>query len=373
MKNTHTRGKESNQKTEKIHKRAWEDLRKGDIKRTLRQNVKDLYYFYLDKETRARLADMGRVKRWIIMQIWILKSLFLKLTPVRRILILISLWSYVLFSGSYRIGNLQINVNMRLLSFVILLFILALELRDKLLARDELAAGRAVQFALMPDRSPKVPGWDIWLYTHPANEVGGDMVDYLWIHDDRMGLALGDVAGKGLGAALVMAKLQATIRALAPNFKSLNKLGSQLNTIFCRDSIPERFVSLIYLELGPKSDKIRLLNAGHLPPFMVRDSKIHESEHGAPALGLQSDSRYKETDLTVNKGDLVLVYSDGLTEARNEAGAFFGEKKVTDLLLQYKGNSAETIGNRLLKEMDQFIDNAPQSDDLSMILLKRTG
>src|SRR5512138_3275825 len=92
--------------------------------------------------------------------------------------------------------------------------VLMLELKDKLLARSELEAGRTVQLALMPDRPPVVPGWDIWLYSRSANDVGGDLVDYLQIDPQRLGVMLGDVAGKGLPAALLMAKLQATLRAL---------------------------------------------------------------------------------------------------------------------------------------------------------------
>jgi len=366
-----TNGKESTKKKQKIHRSAWEDLRKGDIKRTLRQDVKDIYDFYLDKDTRARLSNMGRVKRWITMQIWLLKSLFLKLTPVRRILLLISLWGFVLFSSSFRIGDLQLNVNLRLLSFVILLFILALELKDKLLAHDELAAGRAVQFALMPEKSPKVTGWDIWLYTRPANEVGGDMVDYIWIHEDRLGLALGDVAGKGLGAAMVMAKLQATLRALAPNFKSLSKLGSELNTIFRRDGLPNRFISLVYLELGPNSGKIRILNTGHLPPYILRHGKMKELNHGAAALGILPKPKYDEQLIELKKDELLMVYSDGVTEARNEEGEFFGEQRLLNLMSKCQDLTAQNVGEHILTEVKQFIGDARPHDDLSLILMKR--
>ncbi|MCH8962050.1 MAG: SpoIIE family protein phosphatase, partial [Bacteroidetes bacterium] len=146
--------------------------------------------------------------------------------------------------------------------------------------------GRAVQFALMPKQHPTLPGWETWLFTRPAKEVGGDLVDYLAINEDRLGLALADVAGKGLGAAMFMAKLQSTLRAIAPNFERLSDLGAAVNQIFIRDGLPGRFISLVYLEIEPEAGQVRLLNAGHLPPLVVHADSIEEMPKGAPALGL---------------------------------------------------------------------------------------
>jgi len=122
-----------------------------------------------------------------------------------------------------------------------------LELKDKLHAKTELEEGRSVQNALMPEENPKVDGWDIWLYTRPANDVGGDLLDFTKISENNYGISLGDVAGKGLSAALLMAKLQSTIRAIVPDYISLSEFGNKLNHIFCRDSLPKLFSSLIYI------------------------------------------------------------------------------------------------------------------------------
>lgn len=193
--------KNSKKTNPKVHRTILDDLRKGGLKRSLRRDLKDIYLFYLDREMRQRLSSMNRFKRWFMRFFWLLKSLILKLTPVRRILLVISL--YLTFIGPYQSSSNNVNItfNFRLLGFTILLLILMLELKDKLLARDELEAGRAVQFSLLPDQNPELPGWDIWMVTHPATEVGGDLVDYLHCDDGRLGLILGDVAGKGLGAA----------------------------------------------------------------------------------------------------------------------------------------------------------------------------
>lgn len=371
MKHNQSEKKRSTKEHHKSHRKIWGDLPKGEFKRTLRQDLKDIYDFYLDKDTKARLSRMGRFRRWITMQFWLMKSLFFKLPPVRRILLAVSLWMFIAVSNSIDIGDTQINLNLQFFGFVLLLFILALELKDKLLARSELAAGRTVQFALMPDESPRLSGWDIWLYTRPANEVGGDMVDYLWIREDRLGLALGDVAGKGLGAALFMAKLQATLRAMAPVSKSLIDLGKQLNTIFCRDGLPSRFISLFYCEVDQNATAIQILNAGHIPPFLWQKGKIKELPQGGPALGLHATSGYQKQSIEMHPGDLLLVYSDGLTEARSEEGEFFGEKRLMDLLSENKDSNSEAIGKNILAVIDRFTGHARQNDDLSMILLKR--
>ena len=348
-----------------------DDFRKGNFKRTLRQDLKDIYQFYLDRETRTRLASMGRFKRGMVMIFWFMKSLFLKLNPVRRILLLIAFWTFFLFNVTIGDNSLDFILNSKLLGFTIILLILALELKDKLLAHDELAVGRKVQMALMPEKNPKIAGWEVWLFTRPANEVGGDLVDYIHMKNDRLGLVIGDIAGKGLGAALFMSKLQASIRALAPTAKSLSELGSQMNDIFYRDGQPNRFATMLYLEINPRTNQIQFLNAGHNPPIILSNNKIRELDQGAPALGLMSTTNYAKQSITLNTGNVILFYSDGLTEARDTKDEFFGLQRLCELLKKNSKFSAEIIGNRLLTGVEQFIGDARPHDDLSMIVLKR--
>jgi hypothetical protein len=348
--------------------KAIEDRSHGELERAFRRDLKDVYYFYIDEDSRRRLAAMGPFGKSFYFIIWLAKSMFLKLTPARRILLIASVAAPTL---SFQVEGADFRLDG--LGYLILLVILLLELKDKLTARDELAVGRAVQVALLPRENPQITGWDVWLYTRPANEVGGDLVDYLRINAGRWGVALGDVAGKGLGAALLMAKLQATLRALAPGLDALGELGTELNTIIYRDGLRNRFASLIYLELGPDSGKLHVLNAGHLPPVVLAKSKAHEMPRGGPALGLLSKWTYEESAVQLQPGETLLVYSDGLTEAINEQGEFFGDERLQELLAQLGGLSAEEMGKRLLDEVDQFVSGGPRSDDLSLMILKRNG
>jgi hypothetical protein len=350
------------------------DIRRGDFKRTLRRDYSELKEFYLDNERKARLRDMGSIKRGFWMSWWLLKSLFFKLTPARRILLVISVL-LMLQSGTvgYQGENIRIESDTGKIGFVVLLFVLMLELKDKLMAQSELEAGRSVQRAFMPKQSPSVPGWELWLMTRPANEVGGDLVDYLEIGKERYGMVLGDVAGKGLKAALLMAKLQATLRALAADFTSLAELGAKLNMILRRDGLPNSFASLVYFELQAGSGTVRLLNAGHMPPLIFKDGAIQETAHGGVAIGVMPEANFAEQQIEFQRGDTLLVYSDGLTEAANEAGEFFGEQRLLTRLRSFTGLSAPQIGERLVAEVDQFVGEARAHDDLSVIVLKRAA
>jgi sigma-B regulation protein RsbU (phosphoserine phosphatase) len=346
-----------------------EDLRRGDFKQTVKREFDELKEFMLDEERLKRLTEMNRWRRGFHIAWWLLKSLFFKLTPARRILVIIGI--VLLWSFRVQTDNPQISIDLTLPGGLVLLFVLMLELKDKLIARKELEAGRVVQKALLPERSPRIAGWNLWLFMRPANEVGGDLVDFVQVSESRFGIVVGDVAGKGLGAALLAARLQATLRVLVTELSSLDVLGAKLNEIFCRDCLPNVFASMIYFELQPDSGVIRAVNAGHIPPVIVKGAIVAKMEKGGPALGIMHEASFTEGRAQLEKEDLFLVYSDGLTEAQNEQGEFFGEQRLLDLLPKVSGLPADQIGENLVREVDLFIGEARAHDDLSIALLKR--
>ena len=354
-----------------IGKTIIEDLRRGDFERSMKRDYRELRDFMITEEREKRLKEMRTVKRALFISWWFLEGLILKLTPARRILLLVAL---ILFFGVIEIDTNRTATNFQgahLLGALVLLFIIMLELKDKLVAHEELEAGHAVQNALMPERTPLVPGWGLWLFTRSANEVGGDLVDFININPERVGVTLGDIAGKGLRAALLTSKLQATIRALAPDLSSLSELGQKLNFIFCRDSLPNIFASVVYLEVQPNMGSVRLVNAGHLPPIIVRGGQLEKTEKGGMALGLSTAAVFQEQHIELKTNDMLFVYSDGVTEARNEQGAFYGEQKILDLLPQLATYTPQQIGERLLAEIDRFIGYARAYDDITIAILKR--
>lgn len=350
----------------KLGETVLEDLSRGDFQRTMHRDLEDVYEFYLDDETRRELDEKGEGTRWLYVAFWVVKSSILKLIPPRRLL----LFASVLF---FCMGILQDSIAWLTGGFIALMLILLLELKDKLLAQNELATGRAVQFALMPKQHPELAGWETWLFTRPANEVGGDLVDYLTLHPDRLAVTLGDVAGKGLGAALLMAKMQSILRAIAPNYDAPDALGAEMNTVFRRDCLPGCFVSLVYLELEPEDATVRLFNAGHHPPIVVREHELDELPRGGAALGLLPEATYTSQQTRLNPGDLLVIYSDGVTEARDAYGRFFEEERLLRVLPLLRRKSAREAGLRLLAEVDDFVGDARPNDDLSLIVLKYNG
>ena len=341
-----------------------DDFRRGDFRNSVKQDYSDLKDFYLHEERKKRLQSMNSFKRFLFSAGWLLKELFLKLTPARRILLIVGL---VLL-----LTNKQDNQNnLVLLGALILLFIIMLELKDKLIAKSELEAGRKVQDALKPQFQPTVPGWDVWLFTQSANDVGGDLVDYIKLDDDRSGFALGDVAGKGLSAALLMVKLQSTLRALVSDFSSLSDLAAKVNYIFYRDGLRNIFASLVYLETISNSNHVRLFNAGHFPPVIIKGNELVELSKGAPALGLMSNTSFAEDTVEIENSNFLVIYSDGITEARNEYGEFFGSVRLNNLLKNLNGLTSEQAGTKILSSVSHFVGNAKQNDDISLIILKR--
>jgi len=345
-----------------------DDIHQVKIKDDLSGEYEDLKEYFLTDDRKEKLKLMGRFKKLFVIPWWLLKSLYFKLTPFRRLLLIAGIILLIISSPSDSDSNKNIFI---LLSGLIFLFIIALELKDKLHAKTELEEGRAVQKALMPETIPDVAGWDIWLYTKPANDVGGDLLDFLKLSEDKVCISVGDVAGKGLSAALLMAKLQSTIRAIVPDYNSLMELGEKINRIFCRDSLPRLFASLIYLELNTQTGKIKILNAGHLPPILIHNNNMEKLKIKSPALGLIPDAIYIEETINLLPQETLIIYSDGLTEARNEQGEFFGDKRLEQLLTSIRGFSSKNTGEIILSSVNNFIGKARAHDDLTIAIVKK--
>ena len=349
-----------------------DDFRHSNHWQNFRREFRELKEFYLDEDKKKRLAGMSPIQRGLHLCGWLLKSMLMRLTPLRRVLLIIGIVLVVFGGPTFMIDRHRVELtNLNLPGGALILLVLMLELKDKLLARDELVAGQKVQRALMPDTSPSVPGWLLWIYSRPANEVGGDLIDFLPLSERRFGLALADVSGKGLQAALIMAKLQATLKALAPDFDSIDLLITKLNGIFHRDGLPNSFASLVYAEISPGNGTLRFVNAGHLPPVLLTAGGLREMQKGEAALGLMSSTVYERHEIELQKGDVFCVYSDGLTEACDERGEFFGSERLLKRLPSLRERSPEEIGKTLLGEIDFFVKDAPPNDDLSLVILQR--
>lgn len=351
-----------------------DDISGGGFTNDITTDFEDMKEFFLNDERKKQIAGMGRIKAFFYMSWWLLKELLLKLTPTRRLVLIIGILLLIL-PGKFGMdgGDVSLSTNTSILGGILILFVLMLELKDKLLAKDELSAGRTVQNALMSERSPIVPGWKLWLFTQPANDVGGDLVDIIKLGGNKYGVTIADVSGKGLGAALLMAKLQTIIRALTPEYSSLSILFEKLNSAFHKDILPNSFASMVYMQLNEDEDNLKIVNAGHLPPFVIKNGKVNKMEKGNVALGLAGDSIFKSEKVELKNGEYFLAFSDGVTEARNVNGNFFGVERLAEFVEQISYNSPEDLGQKILQNVKFFIGNAKTHDDLSIVILKRQG
>jgi phosphoserine phosphatase RsbU/P len=348
-----------------------EDFKRGGLFKSFRKDFKDLKEYYITEEKHKMLKQMNWFKYIFVFWWWVLKSMILKLTPLRRIL-LIAGFIFLLMpeNMSYEKNNVNVRIETGYFGAMLIVFVLMLELKDKLLAHDELEAGRKIQNALMPEENPEFNGWSIMLFTRSANEVSGDLVDFIKIEPNKAGLFIADVAGKGLKAALLTTKLQATVRAFVSDL-DLGNLVSKVNDIFYRDSLRNIFASLLFLEIEENSGRLKYVNAGHLPPIYAGRSGLKELSKGDAALGLMKGVIYKENSLELGSGEFFFAYSDGLTEARNESGFFYGTERLLSFLQCLENKNARKIGEAVISDVDKFVGDGRVSDDLSLLIVKR--
>jgi hypothetical protein len=348
----------------------FDDLKQIRFKQDLKREFRDLKEFYLDDEQKKHVQEATGLKRFFRQLWYLIKSAYFHLTPLRRFFVLLGT-VLLLLGRSVSDDGASISTNDAFLGGLLILFVLVLELRDKLIARSELEEGQKVQRALLPPENPAVDGWEMMLFTRSANDVSGDLVDFLKISEERIAITIADVAGKGLSAALLTAKLQATIRAYAEDSPKISELAKKTNHVFHRDSLPNLFASMVYLEISPNSNQIKYVNAGHFPPLVIGKEGIAELPKGDVALGLMENANYSDTKLELSSNEVFIAYSDGVIESINEYGQFFGRDRFFNLLKTTQNLTSRELGEKILNEVDLFRGEAKANDDLSFVIMKK--
>ncbi|NWF88878.1 MAG: serine/threonine-protein phosphatase [Ignavibacteriaceae bacterium] len=353
------------------HGNILNDIKQIKFRQDFKREFKDLKDFYLTDEQKANLKHATGPKKHLSQFWYLIKNAYFHLTPFRRFFVLLGTILLLIGKTVSVEDNIKFTANDSFFGGVLILFVLILELKDKLIAKSELEEGQKVQRALMPPINPEIEGWDVMLFTRSANDVSGDLVDFLQIDDDRIAITIADVAGKGLSAALLTAKLQATIRAYAEESTKISELAKRTNHVFHRDSLPNLFASMIYMELSSSNNQIKYVNAGHFPPIVINKNGISELPKGEAALGLMENSNYSDVKIELEKDDLFVAYSDGVTESINEYNLFYGKERFLNFLKSNHQLKVIEIGNKLLDEIDLFRGEAKANDDLSFVILKR--
>ncbi len=235
----------------------------------------------------------------------------------------------------------------------------------------EIEIAREVQERLFPQSIPKLPGHSIHGACRPAQGVGGDYYDVLPLDDGTLGLAIGDVSGKGISAALLMASLRASLRGMTMDGPAdLARMMTRVNRLVYESSATNRYATFFFGVYHPGTGLLRYVNAGHNPPYVLRGDELHTLEGGGPVIGLLPDASYEECHLTLEAGDLLLAYTDGISEALNLSEQEWGEERMLAAARDRLPQDASTILRHIVQEADRFAAAAPQHDDMTLLLMK---
>ncbi len=237
--------------------------------------------------------------------------------------------------------------------------------------QQELDLARNIQNNLLPKAPPNVPGYDMAGQSVSAENVGGDYFDFLVSEDHRLALCLGDVSGKGMPASLLMANVQATIRSQHLAGASAAECVERSNRLLFQSTDSDKFVTLFYGVIDTETNQLCYSNAGHNPPILVSGAgEVQRLELGGPVLGILPDFPYQEASVQLNPGDVLLVFSDGFSEAMDRGLEEFGEEKLIELTTQHRDKSAVELIDRISESVQKHCGDAPQSDDMTIIALR---
>ncbi len=244
--------------------------------------------------------------------------------------------------------------------------------RDKLKLEKSVLAAREVQMTLLPQELPVYPGMEFSASTTPAEEVGGDMYDFLTLPDGTIAVCLGDVSGKGLPASLLMANMQATVRAQSVVSLSAADCLRRVNRSLYRSTSPEKFVTAFYGIISRDDNTLLYASAGHEPAIHLHsDGSIDMLTNGGIMLGVRDDFVYDDETVSFEPGDVVVIFSDGITEAIDGEGGMYGVEPLKEVLRTHRQESAERIRLSVLDALRQFIGSTRQSDDITLVVVKR--
>jgi serine phosphatase RsbU (regulator of sigma subunit) len=366
-------------------------LKAEDLQRLFTRDTREAYKFF----TRGTDAETFKTLPWS-RRLWAhSKLLFLaftmKLSPARRmvyaaalVLAFIGLVNLFRGIGMVQIMSLPFGVDVGVpgplfrqgtwalfLAFALMNLLVLLEVADRLSLKNDLEIARDIQQAMLPSGLYSAAGVETAGISRPANTVGGDFYDILPLPDGRVVVTVGDVAGKGSPAALLMALLLAMLRTLVDEQLEPADLVTRLNVQVTRHAPGTRFITLLYAVFDPKTGVLTYVNAGHMPPMLMRsDGTSSRLTEGGIALGMFAHSTYTTGQVTIHPDDLVAIYSDGITEAEDPKGRPFDEAGLESALLAHRHDSLSAIGAAVVRSVEQYTADTRLADDLTILLLR---
>jgi sigma-B regulation protein RsbU (phosphoserine phosphatase) len=352
----------------------------------LRTDARTTYRLYSREIDAVRPAGAPRRKHFIQVARQFFWAIMDKLTPARRILLLLALVMLFLPQAEMT-GNpsqhWEFRFEAHLTGGLLMFGLLLLELTDRVVMKRDLQIAKEIQAWLLPSRPPQVPGLEIAFATRPANTVAGDYYDVFPRRglggeagnapaDESFLIVVADVAGKSVPAAMLMATIQASLRTLSMTPGSLLELVARMNRYVCSNSQNgRRFTTAFLGEYEQGSRALRYVNAGHNAPVLRRRSGITEElKMGGMPLGVMEGAVYESGAVTLERGDLLVAFTDGLVEAENARAEEYGEGRFLALLRAKAEAPTQAILRSVLEDIDRFVGTAPQHDDVTLMVLK---
>jgi phosphoserine phosphatase RsbU/P len=310
------------------------------------------------------------------------QAMLMKLTPARRVLLLLALVLLV-FQGQVHFGAGEATFDLAWIGTGLIFLLLALELADRVTMKRDLEIAREIQQWLVPEKAPDVPGIDIAFATRPQNTVAGDCYDAFLRPSSGnspppLMIAVADVAGKSVPAALLMATFQASLHSLAGTPATLQENVIGLDRYARAHNLEgRRFTTAFLAEIDPATGRMEYVNAGHNAPVLIRSSRATERlELGGPPLGLPvfrgTEPQFEFGTVALQPGDILFIFTDGVIDAINDDGEEFGEPRLLALLNKLPQMSAIDLRDRIMGELNAFVGYARQQDDITCFLLRVT-
>lgn len=246
------------------------------------------------------------------------------------------------------------------------------EEKEYLKLKEEMKVATQIQNNLLPEKNPEIPGYEIAAFNIPAKEVGGDYYDFIDIDENNLGFCIGDITGKGMPAALLMAGLQASLRSQVLIHKETNKCVQNINKLLYRNTEASKFATLFYGMLDREEHKIYYCNAGHDQPLIFRANKLHSKlEVTGMLLGVVDEAAYECKSIFLEPDDIVVIYTDGITEAMNKDLEEFGFDRTVNAIESNSRESASYMLEQLYEQVSSHSDGFQQSDDITIMVIKR--
>lgn len=235
----------------------------------------------------------------------------------------------------------------------------------------ELAVARQIQKSFLPQKPPRIEGYELAGMNVPSQEVGGDYFDFIPVSEGQMGLVIGDVSGKGIPAALIMASFRASLLAEIRNNYAIGKICSKVNALLWESTAPDQYVTAVYGVLDTKRQIFTYANAGHNPPILLSsDGSFQRLNTGGLTLGFLEKTNYQEEAIKLQPGDCLIFYTDGASEAKNVLEEEFGEERLVQAARRGRHLSAQELQNEIHDQLREFVGPSGLGDDITMLILK---